>query len=137
MLEKGPRLFILKCRLPGVEELKTIKNIKWLTLAPIWLPHWPACIWTISLMLNLSYFFQLVFVLISGNVSGLLFAGFQISSQRNFVERLLTKDSNFRMNWIRETRCNRNRNMCEGEKRAENGSDTGVSFQFSEWNKML
>ena len=28
----------------------------------------------------------------------LLFAGFQISSQRNFVERLLTKDSNFRMN---------------------------------------
>ena len=30
--------------------LKCLKKV--LTLAPIWLPHWPACRWTISLILQ-------------------------------------------------------------------------------------
>lgn len=42
--------------LPKTEESNTDEHSKeivkiWLTLAPIWLPHWPAWIWTISRMI--------------------------------------------------------------------------------------
>ena len=53
----------------GGKEIKTrniedFKILKSFTLAPIWLPHWPACIWTISLILLFFQKWQIYFSLV-------------------------------------------------------------------------